>query len=158
MLDKIIVLSGFILLLMGYYKFAHKKMVNSLDIQAKKISDDIATSESKLDEYSLKLEEMEKEFVNMQINFKQTCDQITDDLNKIREEKLQSLEVEMTKNSSEVESRVETDYLTQQAKIKDRIIETAYLLAIEYFRNKSNYSETSKRKIIQKLFKNVKIN
>lgn len=158
MYANLIIFLGFILVCSLYYKFLHKKVINSLDAKIQNIAQNISLSELKLEEQFKKLSDLEQEFADTEILFQQTCEQINAELNEIRVQKLQLLEDEMLKDSENLEAQAMVEYNIQQANIKDKIIETAYLVAIEYFRNKKNYSEDDKKKILEKLFKNIKLN
>lgn len=158
MLTNFIIFSGFAILVLGYYKFLHNGIMSNLDKRIEKISNEISYSSTKIEEYTSKIDLLEKELLDTDISFKETCKSIAEELNQIRAQKIQIVEEEMRKATESIESQVDSDYSAQETKIKDKIIENAYLLAIEYFKTKENYPEAHKKKILERLFKSIKVN
>jgi len=155
--EYIIIISSFILVGLIYYFYLNKSVNNKIDIGIDKIFNDISALQNKVAEHRSKLTQLETGFVEAEIKFKQSCIEVEEDIEKIKLIKLSKIEDEFEQKSKDIESEAVEAINMHQIQITNKIIQTAYLLSIEYLKNHA-YDQEKKKRIINKLLKDIRFN
>ena len=155
-MENFLILFSFVIVCFLYFKYVHKKLMQNLENKIINIKKNIDDSDNLIKNYQDKITILETELQKAEENFKIASIEIDNEIEKIKNKKILILEEEFIKKQKQIESDAALKLEMHQIEIKNKIIETAYLLAIEYFKNKTEYSDENKKKIIEKLLRNIK--
>lgn len=156
-MENIVILISFVGLCVLYFVYLHKKLMQKLENKIEAAKYNLINSNNLIKEYEVKIAELEENLLKLDENFKLTCSEIEVEIEHIKQKKIATLQTEINAKQKQIESEASLQLEMHQIAIKNKIIETAYLLTVEYFKNHKEYSEENKKKMIEQILKNIKI-